>query len=96
MLNSLGNHLITTKINGGLLLVANAEKNRFFTVIKSIAIVFVPAKQVGLDGNIISGDIMVSRNSQSCRVAMIRFGSQIGWAVPRDCNQTDTRMRVPK
>ena len=53
---------------GGPGLVADAEKkNRSFTVIKSIAIEFVPAKQVGMDVNTIIGDVMASRNSQSIR-----------------------------
>ena len=43
------------------------KKNRSFTVIKSIAIEFVPAKQVGMDVNTIIGDVMASRNSQSIR-----------------------------
>ena len=42
-----------------------AKKNRSFTVIKSIAIEFVPAMQVGLDVNTIIGDEVASRNSQS-------------------------------
>ena len=57
------NHLITTRRNGGRIvaggpgLVADAEKkNRSFPVIKSIAIEFVPAKQVGMDVNTIIGD----------------------------------------
>ena len=72
MLKSLRNHLITRRRNGGRIvaggpgLVADAEKkNRSFTVIKSIAIEFVPAKQVGMGVNIIIGDVMASRNSQS-------------------------------
>ena len=70
MLKSLRNHLITTRSNGSRIvgpgLMADAEKkNRSFTVIKSIAIEFVPAKQVGMDANTIIGDVMASRNSQS-------------------------------
>ena len=49
-------------VAGGPGLVADAEKkNRSFTVIKSIAIEFVPAKQVGMDVNTIIGDVMASR-----------------------------------
>ena len=76
MLKSLRNHLITTRRNGrrivagGPGLVADAEKkNRSFTVIKSIAIEFVPAKQVGMDVNTIIGDGMASRNSQSIELS---------------------------
>ena len=36
------------KKNGGLLLVANAAKNRSFVVIKSIAIELLSAKHLGL------------------------------------------------
>ena len=36
MLKSLFNHLITTRRNGGLLLVAEAEKNRSFTVFNTL------------------------------------------------------------
>ena len=43
------------------------KKNRSFTEIKSIAIEFVPAKQVGMDVNTIIGDVMASQNSQSIR-----------------------------
>ena len=45
------------------------KKNRSFTVIKSIAIEFVPAKQVGLDVNTIIGDVMALRNSQSIELS---------------------------
>ena len=45
--------------------MAYAEKNRSFTVIKSIAIEFLPAKQMGMDVNTIIGDFMASWNSQS-------------------------------
>ena len=45
------------------------KKNRSFTVIKSIAIEFVPAEQVGLDVNTIIGDVMASRNSQSIELS---------------------------
>ena len=45
--------------------VADTEKKRSFAVIKSIAIDFVPAKQVRLDVNTIIGDVMGSWNSQS-------------------------------
>ena len=45
------------------------RKNCFFTVIKSIAIEFVPAKQVGLDVNTIIGDVMASWNSQSIELS---------------------------
>ena len=78
MLKSLRNHLITTRRNGGRIvaggpgLVADAEKeknNRSFTVIKSIAIEFVPAKQVGIDVNTIIGDVMASRSSQSIELS---------------------------
>ena len=76
MLKSLRNHLITTGRNGrrivagGPGLMADAEKkNRSFTVIKSIAIEFVPARQVGMDVNTIIGDIMASRNSQSIELS---------------------------
>ena len=69
MLKSLRNHLITTRRNGGLSLVADVEKNLSFMVIKPIAIAFVPVKQVGLDVNIIIGDIMGSRNSQSIELS---------------------------
>ena len=65
MLKSLRNHLITIRRNGGRIvaggpgLMADVEKiNRSFTVIKSIAIEFVPAKQVGMDVNTIIGDDM--------------------------------------
>ena len=56
---------------GGPGLVADAEKkkNRSFTVIKSIAIEFVPANQVGMDVNTIIGDVMASRNSQSIELS---------------------------
>ena len=63
-LKSFRNHTIT-RTNGGLSLVAEAEKNRSFTTIKSIAIEFVPAKRVELDVNTIIGDLMATRNSQS-------------------------------
>ena len=57
-------------VAGGPGLVADAEKkNRSFTVIKSIAIEFVPAKQVGMDVNTIIGDVMASRNSQSIELS---------------------------
>ena len=50
--------------------MADAEKKkRSFTVIKSIAIEFVPTKQVGLDVNTIIGDVMASRNSQSIELS---------------------------
>ena len=42
---------------------------RSFMVIKSIAIEFVPAMQVGLDVNTIIGDVMASRNSQSTELS---------------------------
>ena len=45
------------------------KKNWSFTVIKSIAIEFVPAKQVGLDVNTIIGDVMASWNSQSIELS---------------------------
>ena len=45
------------------------KKNGSFTVIKSIAIEFVAAMQVGLDVNTIIGDIMASRNSQSTELS---------------------------
>ena len=45
------------------------KKNRSFTVIKSIAIEFVPAKQVGMDVNTIIGDVMAPRNSQSIELS---------------------------
>ena len=38
--------------------------NRSFTVIKSIAIEFVPAKQVGMDVNTIIGDDMATEQSE--------------------------------
>ena len=38
-------------------------------VIKSIAIEFVPVKQVGLDVNTIIGDVTASRNSQSFQLS---------------------------
>ena len=77
MLKSLRNQLITTRRNGGRIVaggpgqVADVEKkiNRSFTVIKSIAIEFVPAKQVGMDVNTIIGDVMASRNSQSIELS---------------------------
>ena len=75
MLKSLRNHLITTRRNGGRIvaggpgLVADAEKKKSFTVIKSIAIEFVPAMQVGMDVNTIIGDVMASRNSQSIELS---------------------------
>ena len=74
MLKSLRNHLITTRRNGGRRWWPRAggrcrEKNRSFTVIKSIAIEFVPAKQVGMDVNTIIGDVMASRYSQSIELS---------------------------
>ena len=73
MLKSLRNHLNTTRraaVAGGPGLVANAEKkNRSFTVIKSIAIEFVPVKQVGMDVNTIIWDVMASRYSQSIELS---------------------------
>ena len=45
------------------------KKNRTFTVIKSIAIAFLPVKQVGMDVNTIIGDVMASRNSQSIKLS---------------------------
>ena len=45
------------------------KKNRSITVIKSIAIEFVPAKQVGLDVNTIIVDVMALRNSQSVELS---------------------------
>ena len=39
------------------------RKNQFFMVIKSIAIGFIPAKQVGLKVNTVIGDAMDSQNS---------------------------------
>ena len=60
----------------GLSLVADAEKkNRSFTVIKSIAIEFVPAKQVGMDVNTIIVDVMASRNSQSIELSSLMSGA---------------------
>ena len=57
-------------VAGGPGLVADAEKkNRSFTVTKSIAIEFVPAKQVGMDVNTIIGDVMASRYSQSIELS---------------------------
>ena len=38
-------------------------------MIKSIAIEFVPAKQVGMDENTIIGDVMASGNSQSIELS---------------------------
>ena len=74
MLKSL--RLITTRRNGGRIVaggpgqVADAEKkNRSFTVIKSIAIEFVPENQVGMDVNTIIGDVVASRNSQSIELS---------------------------
>ena len=52
-------------------------------MIKSIAIEFVPAKQVGMDVNTIIGDGMASRNSQS-----IELSSSLATVTPH--------MRVPK
>ena len=104
MLKSLRNHVILTRRNDGQIVaggpgqVADAEKkNRSFTVIKSIAIEFVPVKQVGMGVNTIIGDGMASRNSQNIelsRVAMIRLGSQIGWAVLRECNTVHARSQM--
>ena len=50
----------TTRRTGGLSLVVDIEKNRSFTVIKSIAI--------ELDVNTIIGDVMRSQNSQSIQL----------------------------
>ena len=44
------------------------QKNWSFTVIKSIAIEFVPAMQVGLGVNTIIGDVMAPQNSQSAEL----------------------------
>ena len=52
------------------------KKNRSFTVIKSIAIEFVPTKQVGLDVNTIIGDVMASRISQSIELSS---GDDLTW-----------------
>ena len=38
-------------------------------MIKSIAIEFVPAKQVGMDVNTVIGDVMASRYSQSIELS---------------------------
>ena len=45
------------------------RKNRSFTVIESIAIEFVPGKQVGMDVNTIIGDVVASRNSQNIELS---------------------------
>ena len=56
--------------------MADAEKNPSFTVIKSIAIEFVPTKQVGLSVNTIIGEVMASRNSQSIELSS---GDDVTW-----------------
>ena len=57
------------KMKWGTVAGGQCQKNRSFTVIKSIAIEFVPAMQVGLDVNTIIGDVMASRNSQSTELS---------------------------
>ena len=77
LIKSLRNHLITTRKFGGLLLVVDAEKNRSFMVIKSIANEFVPAKQVGLEVDTIIGDVMGSRNNKSIQLSSINDPTRV-------------------